>query len=357
MTERATMHRVPALLDALARDGHISNRQAVEAFVLARQGETPLPLHIRVLAGIAAVIACACFIGFLWKIGLIDYDEPAGMLLIGPAFIVAAIVLNRIPGVSQATVGSFLLQASLAMMATGKLLFIIGFNESFSTPWAWSLAALIVTTATYHLFPMSIDRFLSSFVVLLSVMVTTVVWGEETTLPHELLMTGFFGLQLAVGAVLLTHGRIRREHLPLGYAIAFSLCVIGLTSPAYVATYPMVVNGMLAGGLIALFAWAGGGVDILKRPPMVLASLGAVLLALISAPALMLSIGAMIIGYAKHERRLLILGALLMPAFLWTYYYDPEVSLLMKSAILTVTGGALLAGRFYMSYTGKSREA
>lgn len=356
MTERATMHRVPALLDALARDGHISDRQAVEAFVLARQGETELPLPIRVLAGIAAVIACACFLGFLWKIGLIDYDEPAGMLLIGPAFIVAAIVLNRIPGVSQATVGSFLLQASLAVMATGKLLFIIGFNESFSTPWAFSLAALIVTAATYPLFPMSIDRFISSLVVLLSVMVN-LVRDDETTLPLELLMTGFFGFQLAVGAVLLTHGRIRREHRPLAYAITFSLCVIVLIPPAYVATYPMVANGVLAGGLIALFAWAGGGVDFLKRPPMVLASLGAVLLALIAAPALMLSIGLMIIGYAKHDRRLLILGALLMPAFLWTYYYDPEVSLLMKSAILTVTGVALLAGRFYMSYTGKSREA
>lgn len=356
MTERATMPRVPALLDALARDGHISDRQAVEAFVLARQGETELPLHIRVFAGIAAVIACACFIGFLWKIGLIDYDEPASMLLIGPAFIVAAIVLNRIPGVSQATVGSFLLQASLAMMATGKLLFIIGFNEPFSTPWAWSLAALIATAATYHLFPMSIDRFLSSFVVLLSVLVN-LVRDDETTLPHELLMTGFFGLQLAVAAVLLTHGRIRREHLPLAYAITFSLCVIVLIPPAYTATYPMVVNGMLAGGLIALFAWAGGGVDVLKRPPMALASLGAVLLALISAPALMLSIGLMIIGYAKHDRRLLVLGALLMPAFLCTYYYDPEVSLLMKSAILTVTGVALLGGRVYMSYTGKSREA
>lgn len=48
------MPRVPALLDALARDGHIPDRQALEAFVLARQGETELPLLIRVLVGIAA---------------------------------------------------------------------------------------------------------------------------------------------------------------------------------------------------------------------------------------------------------------------------------------------------------------
>ena len=356
MTERTTMPRVPALLDALARDGHIPDRQALETFVLARQGETELPLLIRVLVGIAAVIACACFIGFLWKIGLIDYDEPAGMLVSGPVFIVAAIVLNRVPGVSRPTIGSFLMQASLAAMATGKLLFILGFIELFTTSWALSLAALIVTAATYPFFPMSIDRFLSSFVVLLSVMVN-LVWGDETTLPRELLMTGFFVLQLAVAAVFLTDARIRREYLPLAYALAFSLCVTVLIPGAYEATHSILVNGALAGGLIALFAWAGGGVDTLKRPAMVLASVGAVVLATISAPGLMLSIGLMIFGYAKHDRRLLILGALLMPAFLWTYYYNPDVSLLMKSVILTVSGIALLAGRAYLSYTVKRREA
>jgi len=203
---------------------------------------------------------------------------------------------------------------------------------------------------------MSIDRFLSSFFVLLSVMVN-LVWGDETTLPRELLMTGSFVLQLAVAAVFLTDGRIRREYLPLAYALAFSLCVIVLIPAAYKATHSIVVNGALVGGLIALFAWAGGGVNTLKRPAMVLASVGAVVLATISAPGLMLSIGLMILGYAKHDRRLLILGALLMPAFLWTYYYNPDVSLLMKSVILTVSGIALLAGRVYMSYTRKHHEA
>ena len=278
------------------------------------------------------------------------------MLVGGPAFIVAAIILNRMPGVSRATIGSFLLQTSLAAMATGKLLFIIGFAELFTTQWAVPLGALMVTAATYHLFPMSIDRFISSLVVLLSVM-ANLGWGDKTTLPREFLMTGFFALQLAAAAVLLTDGRIRREYLPLAYALAVSLCVIVLLPAAYTATHPVVVNGMLAGGLIALFAWAGGGVDTLKRPPMVLASLGAVLLALTSAPALMLSIGLMVVGYAKHNRPLLILGALLLPAFLWSYYYDPDVSLLMKSVILTVSGITLLAGRVYMSYTGKNREA
>ena len=213
----------------------------------------------------------------------------------------------------------------------------------------------MVTVATYHLFPMSVDRFLSSLVVLLLVVASLVfdIMDGETT--REFLMTGFFGLQLAIAAVLLTHGRIDRIYMPLAYALAFSLCVIVLLPLAYKATYPILVNGFLAAGLIALFAWLGGGIQTLKRPAMLLASLGAVLLALISAHALMLSISLMIIGYAKHERRLLILGALLIPAFLWSYYYSSDVSLLMKSVALTGTGIALLAGRFYFLLQGKEQ--
>ena len=90
---------------------------------------------------------------------------------------------------------------------------------------------------------------------------------------------------------------------------------------------------------------------------MVLASLGAVLLAVVSAPGVLLAIGLMILGYANHERLLLVLGAVLMPAFLCLYYYNLDVSLLNKSMILTVSGVILLAGRFYMSRAAQSNAA
>ena len=365
MAEHMTTHRVPALLDSLTRDGHIDDRPAVEAFLLARQGATELPLYMRILVGIGATIASACFIVFLFTVELIDLDDPRSMLLSGLVLIAGAIGLLRLAGTAQNIAGSFCLQASFAAMAAGKFLFVMGFYLHFGMDWTIPLAILIVTAATYYVFRMSIDRFLSSLMVLLTALVN-IVWGYETTLPREPLIVGFFGLQLAGAAVLLTFGRIRREYVPVGYAFAFSLCATVLYPAAHEAVggvvadepyNPMVMNVLLAGGLIALFAWAAGGIDALKRPPMILASLGAVLLGVVSAPGVMISIGLMILGYAKHDKLLLTLGALLLPAFLWLYYYSLDVTLLTKSLTLTGSGIILLGGRAYMSYKVQSSEA
>ena len=365
MANHMSTHRVPALLDALDRDGHIEDRPALEAFVLERQGETELPLQFRVLIGVGAAIAAACFIVFLVTVNLIDFDDEPGMLPTGLVFIAAAIGLNRLSRTAQTIAGSFLLQASFAAMAAGKFLFVIGFHGILDTYWTVPLATLLVTAAMYHVYRMSIDRFLSSLMVLLSVLVN-IVWGDETTLPREPLIIGFFVLQLAGAAVLLTHGRIRRDYVPVAYAFAFSLCATVLHPAAYEAIFgpldygtihPDFVNAFMAGGLIALFAWAAGSIDALKRPPLILASSGAVLLGVVSAPGVMLSIGLMILGYARHDKLLLVLGALLMPAFLWLYYYSLDVSLLTKSLILTGSGVILLAGHFYLAHTVQNSEA
>ena len=250
MPSHMTTRRIPELFDRLDRDGHIEDRPAVEAFVLERQGETELPLYIRVLIGVGAAIAAAFFIVFLLTVDLIDFNDAPGMLPTGLVFVAAAIGLNRLSGTARTVANSFLLQASFAAMATGKFLFVIGFDGILDTYWAVSLAMLLVTAAMYHVYRMSIDRFLSSLMVLLSVLVN-IVWGDETTLPRE----------------------------PL------------------------------------------------------------------------------IIGYARHDKLLLVLGALLMPAFLWLYYYSLDFSLLTKSLILTGSGVILLAGHFYLAHTVQNSEA
>ena len=364
MPSQMTAHRVPALLERLSRDGHVDDRPALESFVLSRQGETELPLYIRVLIGVGAAICSVCFIGFLLAANLIDFNDTGSLFTSGLVFIAAAIGLHRLSDMAQTIGQSFLLQASFAVMAAGKVLFVFAFEGYFDSPWGVSLAILLVTAATYHVYRMSIDRFLSSFAVLFSV-VLNIAWSDSAELPREALFNGFFVLQLAGMAVLLTHGRVRREYVPVAYAFAFSLCAtvlylatsqtLGIFSDVQ-AFQPILVNALLVGGLIALFAWAAGSVESLKQQPLIVASVGAVLLGVVSAPGVLLSIGLMILGYAKHDKLLLTLGALLMPTFLCLYYYNLDVSLLTKSLILTGSGVVLLAGRFYLASKVQSRE-
>ena len=348
------------MLDALARDGHIEDRPALERFVLMRRSERRQPLHIRVFIGIGAVLASACLIAFLDTVGLIAFDDwtrllPAGLVLMG-----TAAAVHRLSGPAQSIANSFLPQLSLAAMLVGKCLLVIGFHQWLDSSWAISLAAVLATAATYHAYPMSIDRFLSSLAVLLSVLFN-IMAGDETTLPREHLIVGFFLFQLTAAAVLLAHGRIGRAYAPLAYAFACALCATVLSGAVdglwdHGAIHSVIANGCVAIALIGLFAWAGGGWSAMRRRPMMLASLGAVLLGAVSAPGVMLSIGLLVLGYARHDRVLLVLGGVLMPAFLGAYYYDLDVSLLTKSLILAGSGAILLAGRAYMTYGARRGE-
>ena len=358
-------HRVPALFDRLAREGYVDDRPTLESFVLARQGEAELPLHIRVLIGVGAAIASVCFIGFLLAANLIDYSDMRSLFLSGLVFMAAAIGLHRLADTAQTFAQSFLLQASFAAMAAGKILFVSAFNGYFDSPWGVSLAILLATAATYHVYRMSIDRFLSSFAVLYSI-VLNIAWSDSAELPREALFNGFFVLQLAGMAVLFTHGQVRRDHVPVAYAFAFSLCATVLylaisqtpgTSADVQPFQPIFANTLLVGGLVALFAWSAGSIDSLKQEPLIVASAGAVLLGVVSAPGILLSIGLMILGHARHDKLLLTLGALLMPTFLWLYYYNLDVSLLTKSLTLTGSGVVLLVGRYYLANRVQSREA
>ena len=90
----------------------------------------------------------------------------------------------------------------------------------------------------------------------------------------------------------------------------------------------------------------------LKTQPLLLASMGALLLGLIAAPGILLAIMLMVLGYARHERLLLATGVVLIPVFLFLYYYQLDLSLLQKSAALAGSGALLLAGRFYLRRRG-----
>ena len=350
------------LLEQLSSKGLV-NSQELPDFVISQQHEKELPLYLRALVGVGAFIASLCLIGFLIATNIINFSNELGLIIWGLTFIVGAIGLQAL---SDDDKHSFLIQSSFASMAAGKSLFVFGAGKMLDYGWGGAtLALLIITSITYNIYRMSIDRFLSSFAVLFYILLN-ILWDRDISGSRELLLNGFFLLQFAGAAILLTHGKIKRDYIPLSYAFVFSLCASVLFLSSHVEfghwrhkelIHPAFINMILTGGLVALFGWAAGGIEKLKNKQLILASIGAVLLGLISAPGIILSIGLMIIGYAKHEELLIIAGALLMPIFLWLYYYNLDISLLQKSGIIIGSGVMLLAGRFYLKQKDWDQES
>lgn len=359
------------LLSAWLKAGLVSQSESAElqSFILSQQQEKELPLYLRILVGIGAFISSLCFIGFLSASHIINFDSKAEMIVWGLVFIGSALFLAKLSGGDKdhTVKHSFFLQTSFCAMGIGKILFVTGFSGMISENdgWGVTLATSLITLATYHVYRMSIDRFLSTLVIFTSVLINIVHDTDHFGAATEILLNAFFLSQIILAAFLLTHGKVKRDYIPLAYATAFSLCitVIYFTMESKIGAWDnkqnyslAFVNTLLMLSLVGLIGWAAGNLEKLKTEPLMLAMLGAVLLAMISAPGILLSICLMVLGYAKHEKLLLLMGMLLMPMFIFFYYYNLDMSLMAKSGILIGSGVVLLAGRGYLALKKLDRE-
>jgi hypothetical protein len=350
--------------DLIARD----QQEQLERFSIDWASRRELPLYVHALVGVGAFIGGFCFIGFLATAQIIDLNSEAGLIVWGIAFIGGAILLAKTAGdKDHAVKNSFMTQTSFCLMATGKVLFVIGFAQLFEPHEGWgvTLALLLLTAATYHVFPMSTDRFLSSLAVFISIF-SNLVASHSALGAIQIAINAFFVAQLALAAFLMTSGTLKKDYLPIAYAAVGSLCAVAvffaMKSEVGHLGYrqdfsPAIINIALTAALIALIGWSAGGMEKLKSEPLAVASFGAVCLGIISAPGILLSAGLMVLGYAQHDRVLLIAGGLLFPAFLSLFYYNLDLTLMAKSGILVASGAVLLAGGAYMHYRGFDQEA
>lgn len=359
MSKYASKYTVFDLIEKLSVKGLLnSNNEAIESFIIQQQQDKELPLYLRALVGVGAFIASICFIGLI-AFGM-DIQDEEGIAISGLVFAVLAIFMLKLGGDAHTIKNSFLTQSSFAFMATGKALFTFGMAEMFGSDWGVTIALLIITATTYHVYCMSVDRFLSTFAVFFSVLVN-VLWNKDLAGGREFLLNSFMLLQVLGVAFLIINVKIKREYIPLTYGILFSLCASALFLASHTKfgywkhdeyVNPIFVTLLFTAGLIAVICWIVGGPQKLKTESTILACFGAILLGLISAPGIILSIILMILGYAKHERIMLTTGALLIPVFLYFYYFNLDISLMEKSGVLVGSGLALLAGHFYIHFKG-----
>ena len=371
MPEYETRHNAAGLLAAL-RDKGLAGEAGLADFIIRRQREKPPPLYLNILITIGALLAAFCLISIFPK-----ENTPIVVTL---ALVASAVWLQGKAGDSHGLKYTLLMQSSLAVMVTGKLLFtgtarrtLTHYLSDYSDdPWSYTLALLMITVLTYPVYRVPVDRFLFPFMVLCFLLFNIL---EDSGEHHALLFHGSFLLQFAMASVLLTHRKIKSDYIPLSYALVFSLCAhVLLLASGELASYVHVLllaSGELAiavissyfaslvltAGLIALLGYVAGDMAKLKTQPLLLASMGAALLGLIAAPGMLLAIMLLVLGYARHERPLLATGVALIPVFLFLYYYQLDLSLLQKSAALAGSGALLLAGRFYLRRRGWDKSS
>ena len=365
MPEYQAQYTVPGLLARLQSEGQLDDMEKASEFIRKlHTGDDP-PLYLRALIGIGAFISSLFLIGFLYVSELIDEDGP--FLVWGLVFIAAAFGLwkwSQKEGEASFR-NTFIAVLSFTWMAVGKFLFVAEFTEAYDE-WGIFGGLLLVTAATYFVYQLTIDRFLSCLGVCcaLTAAIIEVDGGPGVIIAMGLCICGLAALQASLAAYLLS-GRVTRKFLPMAYAL-----VGGLTVNVFLLTmegprleertgfpFVLVLGLLLAAGLIALMVRAAGGRRVFRSPRLLAALLAILAGAFFISPGILLGVCLLVYGYGHHDRLLTAFGGLVVPVFLFHWYYDMELTLTEKSAVLVGSGLAMLAGRFLFCRGEAGEEA
>jgi hypothetical protein len=305
---------------------------------------TPWP--IRVMLGVAGWVGAVfvLVLAFLFTDDLYRQPELAfavGILLCGGAFALFRFLPENV----------FAAQFGFALSLAGQGLFFIAIGKTvkFQFDAGTYLLLAFVEVLAAAVMPNAIHRAVTTFAcgVCLFLATSAVGFPAATT---ALAALGLVLVWLVVEAPLW-----QRDILdPLGYGFAMVLlCADGsllfgpevwrMITPRGAAVPPYFAwSAAVAAGAVLLFAaWrlaprAGSALLLVALP----VAIGGVFAPGISAAMLLV-----ILGFAQSSRPLIGLGLLAFAGFLGTFYYQLTQTLLIKSAILTGTGLALLALR------------
>lgn len=352
---------VQSLLDKLEAKGFLTERNRAEAFILCEENLDHIPIYVHVLIGFGALFGCLSLIGLISATGLVDWDNHLLVMTIGLVSVGAAIAINYALRHSDELLHSFSLQLTCILMLIGKVLFIWSAAQALETlypmlekSWLVAISMFFIIVPTYFLFPITLDRFLSTLVLICTLLICSL--HEFST--NIIFYACYCALIVLVGYLL----NDKRKHYSLEaltYAsvTALGFCAVYLSGnidfmlhTAKMTPIPLIVfNLTLALALITQCF------TIKTSPPphflvFVTGCIGLLVLGIISTNGILYGMGLMILGYEKHRRVFIIMGAVFLALFLIHYYYSLSLSLAHKAAILAGSGGFLLIARMILQH-------
>ncbi len=335
-------------LIGLCRELQLDSSTAAEALARERASDASalaMPWFARNVIAIGAwitalsAIAVGCVILFM----LIGTEYMGSLSVLGAIYLGLGLWLLERRG-SRA----FAMQLGTAVAAAGVAMIAAGIGIEAGTVWPALIAAALATAVVIAGTPNRTLQFLAAALVAVLAAITLV----EERVPYYLDVAALAG---PAGVFLLIRPT-RRDLQPLAFvllALFPLLDVVGADELAAYAEAPEA-GGWFARALhVGLFLWLASlhwrHVTPDARARLAVFACTAVLVCLLLPPggsaALVILMTAFIVG----SRPLALFGILLQIDYIWRFYYDLQVSLLVKSGILVAVGSILLLGWWLMS--------
>jgi len=317
--------------------------------------EAHTPWYVRVMLGIAGVIAAGFLLGFVGMAFAFVIQSKLASFTVGLMIIAGAYAMFRL-----APRNDFTSMFALAISFAGQALVIVGvfgfFERSMTTssmPWA-TIAAIEALLAV--VMPNFIHRAASAY-------------AAGSAFAYACGMSGaqFIAAGIAAAAVAsiwLNEARLGKLHAvvsPIGYGL--TLCFIQIEGAALLghSMAALLRTGARPGGppwigealvvtalIVSVWTLLGRAGWVPRERRMILALIAAAAIGAASFKAPGIAGGLMIalLGFANGNRVLLGLGIAALLAYVSGYYYLLDATLLVKSGVLAATGIVLIFTRW-----------
>lgn len=353
---------VQALLDWLENQGVLKQRNSAEAYLLCEENIDRIPIYVHVLIGIGAFIGCWTAIGLLYASGLIHWQNDQSFIVTGLLGIGLAIVTHYALRNTDELLHSFSLQLACILMMIGKVLFVFGLTNtlhqhfpSISQSWLATISIAVVVVPTYFIFPITLDKFLSTLVLFVALLANMLLDFDRNF--------AFYGYYIALLILVGWLINDKNKHYDLEALTYSSLVMVGICAVIISHTESFVNISHIKQWLLpaVLFNITLSIAIILQCMTLKLPKplnhltfwsgcIGLFILGIISTNGILYAIGLLILGYQKHRRGLIILGAVFLCLFIIEYYYNLSLNLAQKAAILAGSGGLLLIVRMVLQH-------
>ncbi len=322
----------------------------VRDYLAARASHIPDGFLVRLFQGASAWVTSFFLLCFLFAIGVLN-ETAASLLLWGTICFLGACFFSRRSRSGSVTHEQFVV--AFALVADGLVLMglLMLFDDSFELS-TLLLSVKIQAAITFVYYIVFRERTLR-FLVGLSACVLLGIWcfwGGGNNWILVLASVGC-GLVLLLAPFIPNRFDIRAPLELTAAVVAFGILVSSLY---FSDIMPLVPYRCLWTGLLVVALVAKARVR--HKQAWYIGAAAALVLGIFAHPGIMAALFLLFLAYDRADTFFTVLGLSFLPLFIIFYYYQLNLNLSTKAAVLMASGALLLVVRWAILRVGESKE-